>query len=186
MRSALRPLTEAEQVLVTEHAHLPRQLARILKARGAYYDVDLLESVGNLGLVRAAQRFDPGRGYQFVTYASKVIYWEIKTAARELDFVKKAGRAKGYTENLEFNDKLLESRVRSYASTSAEAREVWEVAQRVLTPAQAQALLGTCEGATQHELARLRGVDNSWISTLRKQALTRLKEHFHVYGPVHE
>lgn len=53
---------------------------------GAEYD-DLV-SAGTLGLIKAADRFDPSRGYQFSTYAVPVILGEMKTLFREGGAVK--------------------------------------------------------------------------------------------------
>lgn len=65
-------------------ANLP--LARFIAARYARRggeSFDDLYQVACLGLVLAAQRFDPGRGFTFSTYANSVISGEIKRHFRD-------------------------------------------------------------------------------------------------------
>ena len=65
------------------HLHLPlvEHLARRFRNRGEPYD-DLLQ-VGTIGLIKAIDRFDPGRSVEFSTYASPTIVGEIKRYFRD-------------------------------------------------------------------------------------------------------
>ena len=60
--------------------------ARRLSGRGAEFD-DLVQA-GCVGLIKAADAFDPGRGLAFSTYAVPVILGEIKRLFREGGAVK--------------------------------------------------------------------------------------------------
>ena len=60
--------------------------ARKLQGRGAEFD-DLVQA-GCVGLIKAADAFDPGRGLAFSTYAVPVILGEIKRLFREGGAVK--------------------------------------------------------------------------------------------------
>lgn len=51
-----------------------------------------LESAGLLGLVKAADRFDPARGVKFATYASTVIRGEVMEALRAKDWAPRSVR----------------------------------------------------------------------------------------------
>jgi RNA polymerase sigma-B factor len=67
--------------LVREHLSLARQTASRFSGRGQ--SVDDLYQVACVGLVKAADRFDPARGVHFRTYAHAVITGEIKRYFRD-------------------------------------------------------------------------------------------------------
>ena len=67
--------------LVEEHAGLAYFLARRFRNRGV--DTDDLEQVALVGLLKAVERFDPGRGVQFSTFATPTIQGELKRHFRD-------------------------------------------------------------------------------------------------------
>ncbi len=59
---------EARNIIVVHNLRLPMKIAAHYMGRGLDYD-DLVQE-GNLGLMLAAERFDPERGFHFTTYAT--------------------------------------------------------------------------------------------------------------------
>ena len=68
---------------------------RIAGRLPAHVDSDDLYSVGYLGLLDAAERFDPSKGVAFKTFASHRITGAVIDHLRELDWVPRSTRAKG-------------------------------------------------------------------------------------------
>jgi RNA polymerase sigma-32 factor len=68
---------EAAHKLVTSHLRLVAKIA--MGYRGYGLPVSELISDGNLGMMRAVKRFDPGRGFRLATYAM----WRIRAAIQE-------------------------------------------------------------------------------------------------------
>ena len=86
VRLAELPETGAERdrlraTLVERHLPLVRHFARRYAGRGEPLD-DLLQA-GSVGLVKAVDRFDPGRGLEFSTYAAPTILGEIRRHFRD-------------------------------------------------------------------------------------------------------
>jgi RNA polymerase sigma-B factor len=69
------------EALVTRYLPLASNLARHYMGRGE--DIDDLVQVANLGLVKAARRYDVGRGACFVTYATHTINGELRRYFRD-------------------------------------------------------------------------------------------------------
>ena len=67
---------EVRDALILEHHEMARALARRYRGRGE--PIDDLEQVALLGLVKAVERFDPGRGIAFPSFAVPTIQGELK------------------------------------------------------------------------------------------------------------
>jgi RNA polymerase sigma-B factor len=76
--------------LVEAHIGLAHHLARRFVYRGESYD-DLVQ-VGSLALIKAVDRFDPARGVEFTTFASKTILGELKRHFRDKGWAIRAPR----------------------------------------------------------------------------------------------
>ena len=74
------------EACITENLGLVHACCRRLKGRGVEYD-DLFQA-GCVGLVKAADRFEPERGLAFSTYAVPVILGELRSLFRESGSVK--------------------------------------------------------------------------------------------------
>jgi RNA polymerase sigma-B factor len=76
--------------LVAAHLGLAEYLARRFANRGEPLD-DLVQ-VASLGLIKAVDRFDPGRGVEFSTYATHTIVGELKRHFRDKGWAIRAPR----------------------------------------------------------------------------------------------
>ncbi|WPE19933.1 sigma-70 family RNA polymerase sigma factor [Shinella zoogloeoides] len=69
--------TASVEQLVLSHRPLVMHIARNFSRYGA--DIEDLRQEGNIGLMIAASRFDPSKGYRFSTYA----FWWVRTFMRD-------------------------------------------------------------------------------------------------------
>src|SRR5271155_5076449 len=76
--------------LIEAHLYLARHLARRMTNRGQPYE-DLVQ-VASIGLIHAVDRFDPDRGVEFSTYATKTILGELKRHFRDRGWAVRAPR----------------------------------------------------------------------------------------------
>jgi RNA polymerase sigma-B factor len=76
--------------LVGAHMGLAAYLARRFANRGQ--SLDDLTQVASLGLLKAVDRFDPGRGVEFSTYATTTIVGELKRHLRDKGWAVRAPR----------------------------------------------------------------------------------------------
>jgi RNA polymerase primary sigma factor len=82
------PLTPEQEKTATPEELVTHNLRYVVNHVGRTYrqygmPIDDLISLGNLGLVTAANRFDPTRGFKFITYAIWWINREIQKGMRE-------------------------------------------------------------------------------------------------------
>jgi RNA polymerase sigma-B factor len=76
--------------LVEAHIGLAHQLARRFTNRGESYD-DLVQ-VASLALVKSVDRFDPDRGVEFSTFATRTVIGELKRHFRDRGWAIRAPR----------------------------------------------------------------------------------------------
>jgi RNA polymerase sigma-B factor len=76
--------------LILEHLPLVRALARRYADRGEPFD-DLVQ-VGTIGLIKAVDRFDPGRGVDFRSFAAPTVLGEIRRHFRDGTWTMKVPR----------------------------------------------------------------------------------------------
>jgi RNA polymerase sigma-B factor len=76
--------------LIEAHLGLAEHLARRFTHRGEAYD-DLVQ-VSSLALVKAVDRFDPERGVEFTTFATRTIIGELKRHFRDRGWAVRAPR----------------------------------------------------------------------------------------------
>lgn len=86
----MNEITEKRNALVENNLGLVHSCANRFRGRGAEYD-DLFQA-GCVGLIKAADNFEPERGFSFSTYAVPVILGEIRRIFRDGGSVK-IGRA---------------------------------------------------------------------------------------------
>ncbi len=78
--------SRCREKLINENYGLVHACANKFRGRGVEYD-DLFQA-GCVGLIKAADNFDPGRGFAFSTYAVPVILGEIRRIFRDGGSVK--------------------------------------------------------------------------------------------------
>ena len=76
--------------LVRDHLPLVHRLCRKFHRSGE--PVEDLVQVGSIGLLKAIEKFDPDRGFNFMTYAVPVIVGEIKNYLRDHGWAVKVPR----------------------------------------------------------------------------------------------
>lgn len=84
------PTREERNRLVEDHLYMVDILIKKYLGKGVDYD-DLYQ-VGALALVQAVDRFDPGRGFEFSTFATPTILGEIKKYFRDKEWTLKVPR----------------------------------------------------------------------------------------------
>ena len=94
-----REFQEARSRFVTANLRLVIWIAKRSAGRGL--DLSDLIQEGNLGLMRAAEKFDPERGYRFATYAT---WWIRQAVARALE-------VRGATVRIPINVLLIGKRI---------------------------------------------------------------------------
>lgn len=76
---------EAKETLIKHNLRLVRSIAGRFAGRG---ELDDLFQIGCLGLIKAVERFEPGFGVKFSTYAVPLIIGEIKQYLRDSGLMK--------------------------------------------------------------------------------------------------
>lgn len=75
------PSPEILSQLVEEYLPLARRIARRFSGRGV--ELEDLEQVASIGLLKAIERFEPERGLQFITYATPTIAGDVRNYIRD-------------------------------------------------------------------------------------------------------
>lgn len=133
-------------------------------------------SVGYIGLIKAADSFDPERNRAFSTYAAKCIYNEIVMEARRLSRHRREVSLCMEGENgVKYEDTLASPLSADAALDNAEAREVLISALNALPERERGMLSLFINGVAQAKIARAYGVSQSYVSRLNTKSIIRLR-----------
>lgn len=205
MKTFLEPLTPEEErdciekmqegdkaardILVERNLRLVAHIAK--KYHGENRDSDDLISIGIIGLIKAVNTYNPGKGNRLVTYASKCIENELlmmlrseKKKNKEISLNEPIGTDKeGNTislidvvENDEIDAlKQMENaedilRVREYVGSVLTKREKEIIVSRY-------GLDGNTP-MTQKKVGEVLGISRSYVSRIEKKSLQKLKKAF--------
>ena len=176
---------EARNILIK---HNLRLVVFIAKKYVNYPDNDELISVGTLGLMKAINTFDPDKGSQLATYASRCIENEIlmtmrnyKKRAQDVSIYDSVGCDKEGNELpiidlLETDDESVYEKIDREYLKSVLAK----LMKKYLTEREAVIIamrfgIGDGDGLTQQVVADKMDISRSYVSRIEKKALKKLK-----------
>lgn len=177
--------TEARNILIK---HNLRLVVFIAKKYVNYPDNDELISVGTLGLIKAINTFDPDKGSQLATYASRCIENEIlmmmrsyKKRAQDISIYDSVGCDKEGND-LPIIDLLQTNDDSVYERLDCEfmKKTLENVSDKYLSPREKEIIemrfgLKDGEEKTQQIVADKMGISRSYVSRIEKKALKKLK-----------
>lgn len=182
-----REETRERDALIAGNIRLVVYIAK--KFIGAGLDFNELVSVGNMGLVKAADRYDPEKGIQFSTFASVVVSNEIRMALKKLNRTKRreisldtvlSGQEDG--RPLLLRNTLRDEEYRVGAGIEAEDDRRWICAaiealgERERTVIRMRYGIGMAGPHTQADVARRIGcMSQSYVSRLEKKAIKQMR-----------
>lgn len=177
---------EARNVLVK---HNLRLIVFIAKKYVNYPDNEDLISIGTLGLIKAINTFNPEKGSQLATYASRCIENEIlmtmrnyKKRAQDLSIYESIGSDKDGNE-MPIVDLLQTDEESVYAQIDSEfmRKTIKTLTEKYLNDREKQIIimrfgLNGSQPCTQQKVADKMGISRSYISRIEKKALSKLRE----------
>lgn len=169
---------------VEQHTPLVHKIiGRLIKRLPRSVSYDDLFAAGLVGLWRATQRFDPGNGAAFSTYATYCIESQAQDWLRAMDWVSRYARSQGVTTaqvNLSDRQWVRESiRVSTRPQRRLDEQDAfahWANHSRLTRLESAVLWAVYYEGLLPTEVARRRQCSRSGISHLMRSALAKLRD----------
>lgn len=177
---------KAKEILIN---HNLRLVAHIVKKYSGAGEADDLISVGSIGLIKAINNFEYGKGTQLSTYAARCIENEIlmlirmnKKHKKVLSIQESLGRDKDGNE-IELLDVLpgLDDEVYNIVENNILTEKINKIIKEKLPPREAEIIrlrygLGGKPALTQREVAVKLDISRSYISRLETKAISIIKE----------
>lgn len=180
---------EARDILIERNLRLVAHIAK--KYYSENRDADDLISIGIIGLIKAVNTYNPGKGNRLVTYASKCIENELlmmlrseKKRNREVSLnepigTDKEGNSISLIDVME-NDEIDALKQLENAEDVVKVREYVD---QVLTKREKEIIvsrygLDGSEPMTQKMVGTTMGISRSYVSRIEKKALEKLKKAF--------
>ena len=205
MKTFLEPLTPEEERVWIERLQegdktakdilVERNLRLVAHIAKKYYaenrDNDDLLSIGIIGLIKAINTYNPGKGNRLVTYASKCIENELlmmlrseKKKNKEVSLNEPIGTDKeGNTISLMDVVENDEIDALKQMENAEDIVRVREYVNKVLTPREKEIItsrygLDGNPPMTQKKVGAVMGISRSYVSRIEKKALEKLKKAF--------
>ena len=170
--------------------HNLRLVAHIVKKYYTTGEQDDLISIGTIGLIKAVDSFDSGKGIRLATYAARCIENEIlmyfrtlKKSAGDLSLSEAIDSDKdGNTLSL-YDVLCSEDTILSQVLLEMNVKRLYELLDDVLDARERHILrlrygLGGQKEYTQREVAQGLGISRSYVSRIEKKALQKLAAGF--------
>ncbi len=178
---------EAKEILIK---HNMRLVAHIVKKYSGSAETDDLLSVGSIGLIKAINTFQEGKGTQLATYTARCIENEIlmllrsgKKHKNNVSLTDPVGTDKDGNE-LTLIDLLSEKEdsVFSQVEKSIQREKFVAVLKKILTEREFSIIsmrYGLADDAPlpQREVAKKLGISRSYISRIEKRAIEKAREN---------
>lgn len=171
----------ARDLLIRHNLRLVAHICKKYYAGDAAQD-DLI-SIGTIGLIKAVDTFDPGKGRRFAVYAGKCIENELRM---ELRRIRRTGPTLSLQEPLEADGQLtLADTLPDAGDMAADCESRADAArlQRLVDalPGRERAVMRLRYGLggtahTQQQTAERLHISRSYVSRLEKRAMERLRE----------
>ena len=162
---AMHTLTESDYAIVYAIAY--REFRSIRDKQDLIGD-------GMVGLVEAANRYDPTFGVPFAHYAGRRVRGAIKDGLRRMDWLKRQECNQGYAERIETRAIFMHSMRKRQDPFSFP--EFLTLAADKLPPKEwAVVRMRYLEGKDTNEIGSVLGVHCTWVSTIHSRALQRLR-----------
>ena len=166
----------ARRLLIERHLPLVRSIAR--RYAGGSEPLEDLVQVGAIGLIKAADRYDAGRGVAFGAFAAPFIAGEIRHHLRDRCAPVRVPR-RLQAEGVRVTAVELEQADGSQTDPMGQARDrvALGAAMRSLAPTERRVvLLRFAEDLSQAQIARRIGLSQVHVSRTLRAALLRLEQ----------
>lgn len=182
----------ARNVLAERNLRLVAHIVKKFDSTGE--DSDDLISIGTIGLIKAINTFNPGKGTRLATYAARCIENEILMHLRFMKKVKaevslydpigvdKEGNEITLIDILGTHPEVVAEMVENRFEHKRLREKVHQLTRREKKVLELR--FGLEDGArkTQREIARSLGISRSYVSRIEKRALSKLTKEFTLEG----
>lgn len=182
----------ARNVLTERNLRLVAHIVKKFDSTGE--DPDDLISIGTIGLIKAINTFNPGKGTRLATYAARCIENEIlmhlrytKKIRSEVSLydpigVDKEGNEITLIDILGTHPEVVSEMVENRFEQKCLREKVHQLTRREKKVLELR--FGLEDGArkTQREIARSLGISRSYVSRIEKRALSKLTREFTLEG----
>ncbi|HWJ03773.1 MAG TPA: RNA polymerase sporulation sigma factor SigK [Verrucomicrobiae bacterium] len=177
---------EARNKLIEHNLRLVAHITK--KFDGTGEDNDDLISIGTIGLIKAINTFDPGKGTKLATYAARCIENEILMHLRTLKKtrgevfiydpigVDKEGNEITLIDVLGTDPDAVSDMVESFFEQKHLREKVKKLSKRERTVLEMRYGLFGIPKKTQREIARMLNISRSYVSRIEKKAIQKLLE----------
>ncbi|MDS1030052.1 RNA polymerase sporulation sigma factor SigK [Bacillota bacterium LX-D] len=179
---------EAKNVLIEHNLRLVAHITK--KFEGSSEDSDDLISIGTIGLIKAINTFDPGKGTRLATYAARCIENEILMHLRSIKKVRgevslydpigvdKEGNEITLIDVLGTDHDVVSESVENAFEQQRVLEKIKILNKRERNVLELRYGLFNSFRKTQREIAKHLGISRSYVSRIEKKAIEKLTKEF--------
>lgn len=165
----------------------------VLKQMGLYDQSDYYYDVGLIGLVKAANTYDDGKGYTFTTYASTIIRNQIRLEIRRDNSNKRKANMNAlsldapiYTNEQGDEITLIDSissgfNIEDYLIQKEQLNEMREAISK-LSVRERLLLVYYFDGMNQKDIAKIFHVSQAWVSRMIQNIIKKVQKELNIEG----